>query len=88
MEIVSDLKENIADPLVESVMTIPSSLTDAVTTKEGATSVGWALAGLVGASVVGTGLTMIPMQRIPMVGNLLRVAVTGGMGVAMLVART
>jgi hypothetical protein len=84
MEIVSDLKENIADPLVESVMTIPSSLTDAVTTKEGATSVGWALAGLVGASVVGTGLTMIPMQRIPMVGNLLRVAVTGGMGVAMM----
>ena len=65
-------------------MTIPSSLTDAVTTKEGATSVGWALAGLVGASVVGTGLTMIPMQRIPMVGNLLRVAVTGGMGVAMM----
>ena len=84
MEIVSDLKENIADPLVESVMTIPSSLTDAVTTKEGATSLGWALAGLVGASVVGTGLTMIPMQRIPMVGNLLRVAVTGGMGVAMM----
>ncbi len=84
MDVVTDLKENIADPLVESVMTIPSSLTDAVTTKEGATSVGWALAGLVGASVVGTGLTMIPMQRIPMVGNLLRVAVTGGMGVAMM----
>ena len=84
MDVVTDLKENIADPLVESVMTIPSSLTDAVTTKEGATSLGWALAGLVGASVVGTGLTMIPMQRIPMVGNLLRVAVTGGMGVAMM----
>tara|TARA_Y100000996_G_scaffold404013_2_gene377618 strand:+ start:3006 stop:4016 length:1011 start_codon:yes stop_codon:yes gene_type:complete len=84
MDVVTDLKENIADPLVESVMTIPSSLTDAVTTKEGATSVGWALAGLVGASLVGTGLTMIPMQRIPMVGNLLRVAVTGGMGIAMM----
>ena len=82
MEVITDMKENIADPLVESVMSIPSSLKDAVTTKAGATSVGWALGGLVGASLLGTGLTMIPMQRIPMIGNALRIAITGGLGIA------
>ena len=30
MEVITDMKENIADPLVESVMSIPASLTDAV----------------------------------------------------------
>jgi len=84
MEVITDMKENIADPLVESVMSIPASLTDAVTTKEGATSVGWALAGLVGASFIGTGLTMLPMQRMGTVGNILRVTITGGFGLGMM----
>ena len=84
MEVITDMKENIADPLVESVMSIPASLTDAVTTKEGATSVGWAVAGLVGASVIGTGLTMLPMQRMGTAGNILRVVITGGFGLGMM----
>ena len=83
MEIISNLKGDILEPTLDSVKGIPSALKDSFTTKSKATSVGWALGGLVGASIVGAGLTMIPMQRLPM-GNVIRTVVTGGMGISMM----
>jgi hypothetical protein len=64
-------------------MGIPSALKETLTTKKQSTSVAWAMGGLVGASIIGSGLTMLPLGRIPF-GNGLRVAVTGGMGVSMM----
>ena len=83
MEVIQTLKGDILEPTLDSVKGIPSALKDSFTTKSKATSVGWALGGLVGASIVGAGLTMIPMQRLPM-GNILRTVVTGGMGISMM----
>ena len=83
MEVISTLKGDILEPTLDSVKGIPSALTETFTSKAKATSVGWALGGLVGASIVGAGLTMIPMQRLPM-GNILRTVVTGGMGISMM----
>ena len=83
MAVISNLKGDILEPTLDSVKGIPSALKDSFTTKSKATSVGWALGGLVGASIVGAGLTMIPMQRLPM-GNVIRTVVTGGMGISMM----
>ena len=83
MDVISNLKGDILEPTLDSVKGIPSALKDSFTTKSKATSVGWALGGLVGASIVGAGLTMIPMQRLPM-GNVIRTVVTGGMGISMM----
>ena len=83
MDVISNLKGDILEPTLDSVKGIPTALKDSFTTKSKATSVGWALGGLVGASIVGAGLTMIPMQRLPM-GNVIRTVVTGGMGISMM----
>ena len=83
MDVVSTVKGDIIEPTLDSVKGIPSAITETFTNKSQATSVGWALGGLMGASVIGAGLTMIPMQKLP-AGNLLRVLVTGGMGIAMM----
>ena len=83
MEIISNLKGDILEPTLDSVKGIPTALKDSFTTKSKAKSVGWALGGLVGASIVGAGLTIIPMQRLPM-GNVIRTVVTGGMGISMM----
>ena len=83
MDVISNLKGDILEPTLDSVKGIPSALKDSFTTKSKATSVGWALGGLVGASIVGAGLKMIPMQRLPM-GNVIRTVVTGGMGISMM----
>ena len=83
MDVISNLKGDILEPTLDSVKGIPSALKDSFTTQSKATSVGWALGGLVGASIVGAGLTMIPMQRLPM-GNVIRTVVTGGMGISMM----
>ena len=83
MDVISTVKDDIYQPLADSVMGIPSALKETLTTKKQSTSVAWAMGGLVGASIIGSGLTMLPLGRIPF-GNGLRVAVTGGMGVSMM----
>ena len=82
MDVINAAKTNIADPLVNSVMGIPSALRETVTDKSAGTSLVWAMGGLVGASIVGWGLMKLPMQMLP-AGNLLRTLVTGGMGASM-----
>ena len=83
MEVISTLKGDILEPTLDSVKGIPSALTETFTSKAKATSVGWALGGLVGASVFGAAITMIPLQRLP-AGNILRMIVTGSMGIGMM----
>ena len=83
MDVLATVKDDIYQPAVDSVMGIPSALKETFTTKKKATSVGWAMGGLVGASVIGAGLTMLPLGRLPF-GNGIRVAITGGMGIAMM----
>ena len=82
MDVINTAKTNIADPLVDSVMGIPSALKDTVTDKSAGTSLVWAMGGLVGASIVSWGIMKLPMQMLPG-GNLLRTLVTGGMGASM-----
>ena len=82
MELLTNAKKNIADPLVDSVMGIPSALKETVTDKSATTSLFWAMGGLVGASIVSWGIMKLPMQMLPG-GNLLRTLVTGGMGASM-----
>ncbi len=83
MEVISTLKGDILEPTLDSVKGIPSALTETFTSKSKATSVGWALGGLVGASVFGAAITMIPLQRLP-AGNILRIVATGGFGIGMM----
>jgi hypothetical protein len=83
MNVLATVKDDIYQPAVDSFMGIPSALKETFTSKKKATSVGWAMGGLVGASVIGAGLTMLPLGRVPF-GNGLRVAITGGMGIAMM----
>ena len=83
MDVLATVKDDIYQPAVDSVMGIPSALKETFTSKKKATSVGWAMGGLVGASVIGAGLTMLPLGRLPF-GNGIRVAITGGMGIAMM----
>jgi len=83
MEVISTLKGDLLEPTLDSVKGIPSALTETFTSKAKATSVGWALGGLVGASVFGAAITMIPLQRLP-AGNILRMIVTGSMGIGMM----
>ena len=83
MDVLATVKDDIYQPAVDSFMGIPSALKETFTSKKKATSVGWAMGGLVGASVIGAGLTMLPLGRVPF-GNGLRVAITGGMGIAMM----
>ena len=65
MDVLATVKDDIYQPAVDSVMGIPSALKETFTTKKKATSVGWAMGGLVGASVIGAGLTMLPLGRLP-----------------------
>jgi hypothetical protein len=83
MEVISTLKGDILEPTLDSVKGMPSALKETFTSKAKATSVGWALGGLVGASVVGAAITMIPLQRLP-AGNILRLIITGSMGIGMM----
>ena len=83
MEVIGTIKGDILDPTLDSVKGIPSALTETFTQKSKATSVGWALGGLVGASVFGAAITMIPLQRLP-AGNILRLIITSSMGIGMM----
>jgi len=83
MDVLSTVKDDIYQPAVDSVMGIPSALKETFTSKKKATSVGWAMGGLVGAGIVGAGITMLPLGRLPFGGGI-KVAVTGGMGLAMM----
>jgi len=84
MDIIHTAKTSIADPLVESVKDIPSALRQTFTTRSKAETVGWACLGLMGAGALSAGLTMIPMQKIPVIGTWVRAGVTTGLGIAAL----
>ena len=49
MDVLTTVKDDIYQPAVDSVMGIPSALKETFTSKKKATSVGWAMGGLVGA---------------------------------------
>ena len=77
--IITGAKKNIADPIVDTVIGIPSALQQTLTDRSTAKSLVWAMGGLVGASAVGWALLKLPLQMLP-ASNLWRILITGGFG--------
>ena len=83
MDVIATVKEDIFEPSMDSVKGIVPALKETFTSTSKATSVGWAMGGLVAASLVGAGLTMLPLGGVPG-GNIVRTGLTGGLGISMM----
>ena len=80
---VSTGKELVGDS-VSALTQAPSAGKNAITSKEGITTLVYAAGGVIFGGMVTKVITMIPFKMIPMVGRPLRVLTTVGMGAGLL----